>query len=133
VILAAFKLVAIQPWIILLHNAICFCTSAQPRNYFRFEANLSNCGSCGGTLKGMAVIRSQRRGPWKTAALAAALIAAAVGLSGCPALFIPGLAASAVYEAYKYEKSSQDSSKAAGQDRRNRYRQSSKADDFTFA
>ena len=81
----------------------------------------------------MAVIRSQRRGPWKTAALAAALIAAAGGLSGCPAPFIPGLAASAVYEGDKYEKSSQDSGKAAGQERPNRHRQSSKVDDFRFA
>jgi hypothetical protein len=43
------------------------------------------------------------------AATVALSVAAAIGLSGCPALLIPGLAVEAVYEGYKYNKGRSES------------------------
>ncbi len=45
----------------------------------------------------------------RTAATVALSFVAAIGLSGCPALLIPGLAVEAVYEGYKYKKSRSES------------------------
>ncbi len=44
------------------------------------------------------------------AAAVALSVAAAIGLSGCPALLVPGLAVEGIYEAYKYNKSRSESS-----------------------
>jgi hypothetical protein len=45
----------------------------------------------------------------RAAAAVALSVAAAIGISGCPALLIPGLAVEAAYEAYKYNKSRSES------------------------
>jgi hypothetical protein len=68
----------------------------------------------------MAPFPSQRSRAWKAATLAVVAIVAALGLSGCPALIIPGLGIEAAYHLYKYQKSrSQSPAKASPQTRGN--------------
>jgi len=47
----------------------------------------------------------------RAAAAVALSVSAVIGLSGCPALLIPGLAVEGIYEGYKYERSRAESSR----------------------